>query len=365
MEKDRMTENRAERYKIKGFAGCVLLAAGFILLTIARMSGKMADWYGTYIYAVWVNTTGRLAGIFPFSVSEILIYGLLVFIFIKIVKERRKILKKETIADVLLLAGILVLLYVLNCGINYHRTTFSESSGITTKEYTVKELKEVCLWLTEEVNQDGQAVKRDGDGVMEIDHEKLPGEAVQAMEGLGEKYEELAGYYPKPKPFLLSGLLSVQGLSGIYLPLTVEANYNQDMTDYNLPFTACHELSHLRGFMEEKEANFIGFLACKGSDEETFRYSGSLMGWLYCMNVLYEEDYDAWEEVREQLSPEAEADLAANSEFWAEYEGTVEEVSNKINDTYLKANGQEDGVESYDRMVDLIVSGYLDGTLKY
>ena len=41
----------------------------------------------------------------------------------------------------------------------------------------------------------------------------------------------------------------------------------------------------------------------------------------------------------------------------AKYDGAVAEVSNKVNDTYLKANGQEDGVESYDRMVDLIV-GY-------
>ena len=30
-----------------------------------------------------------------------------------------------------------------------------------------------------------------------------------------------------------------------------------------------------------------------------------------------------------------------------------------MNDTYLKANGQDDGVKSYDRMVDLIVAYYL------
>jgi len=34
----------------------------------------------------------------------------------------------------------------------------------------------------------------------------------------------------------------------------------------------------------------------------------------------------------------------------------VSEVANQINDTYLKVNGQSDGVKSYDRMVDLLVS---------
>ena len=78
------------------------------------------------------------------------------------------------------------------------------------------------------------------------------------------------------------------------------------------------------------------------------------------MNVLYDADYDIWQEVRETLCEEAEADLAANREFWAAYDGRVAEVANQVNDSYLKANGQEQGVESYDRMVDLIVVWYAD-----
>ena len=76
------------------------------------------------------------------------------------------------------------------------------------------------------------------------------------------------------------------------------------------------------------------------------------------MNVLYRVDYERWELVRGRLSPLAEADLAANRQFWSSYDGAVAEVSNKVNDTYLKANGQSDGVKSYNRMVDLIVAYY-------
>ena len=175
---------------------------------------------------------------------------------------------------------------------------------------------------------------------------------------LAEKYPDMKGYYPHPKPVCVSEILSYQNLSGVYSPFTIEANYNGDMQDYNIPFTACHELSHLRGFMQEQEANFIAFLACSGSEEEAFAYSGYLMGWILCMNVLYRADYDAWEEVRSQLPQEAEQDLKLNREFWAEYDGRIAEVSNRVNDTYLKANGQSDGVKSYNRMVDLIVAYY-------
>ena len=42
-------------------------------------------------------------------------------------------------------------------------------------------------------------------------------------------------------------------------------------------------------------------------------------------------------------------------------DGKVAEVSNKVNDTYLKVNKQEDGVKSYGRMVDLLLAQYREG----
>ena len=74
------------------------------------------------------------------------------------------------------------------------------------------------------------------------------------------------------------------------------------------------------------------------------------------MNVLYKADYDAWEEVRAQLSGNVEPDLTANRGFWDQYDGRIAEAANKVNDTYLKANDQSEGVESYSKMVDLIVA---------
>ena len=245
-----------------------------------------------------------------------------------------------------------------NCGINYHRNSFAESIGLKADTYTVDELKGVCVDLTERINTYAGQVERDADGVMVLSGNERE-EAVAAMEGLGEKWDVLAGYYPKPKPLAFSAFLSVQNLTGIYSPFTVEANYNQDMTPYNIPFTACHELSHLRGFMQEEEANFIAWLACKDAPETELQYSGSMLAWIHCMNVLYEEDRAAWAEIREILSEEADTDLRANSEFWDKWDGAVAEVSEQINDNYLKANGQKDGVQSYGRMADLVVAYYL------
>ena len=356
-------KNYQKENERKRITGCILLAAGFALLAASRISHTFAQWYSTHIYPLWVESIGRIAGILPFSLSELLLYVLLLWIILTTAirinrlvrrKEEREKLK-SWLWSLFLAAAALFFLYQLNCGVNYYRESFSESSGIHLYEYSAAELEETCQWLTDEVNALCGGVERDNRGVMT--HASDTGErAVRAMQELGSIYTGLEGYYPEPKGLLASWILAVQNLSGIYSPFTIEANYNSTMADYNIPFTMCHELSHLRGFMQEQEANFIAFLACISSDDQEFRYSGNLMGWIYCMNVLRRVDYDAWEAIRVQLSQEAESDLQANREYWSKYDGAIAEVSNKINDTYLKANGQADGVKSYNRMVDLIVN---------
>ena len=51
-------------------------------------------------------------------------------------------------------------------------------------------------------------------------------------------------------------------------------------------------------------------------------------------------------------------DFQYNNLYWRQFEGAVAEVSTKINDSYLKANFQNDGVQSYGRMVDLLLADY-------
>ena len=48
--------------------------------------------------------------------------------------------------------------------------------------------------------------------------------------------------------------------------------------------------------------------------------------------------------------------MCIRDRFWSEYDGSVAEVANMVNDMYLKANGQKQGVKSYGKMTDLLVA---------
>ena len=58
------------------------------------------------------------------------------------------------------------------------------------------------------------------------------------------------------------------------------------------------------------------------------------------------------------LCEEAQRDFDANNAYWEQFEGQVAEIADNINDTYLKAQNQTDGVQSYGRVVDLLLAKY-------
>ena len=185
-----------------------------------------------------------------------------------------------------------------------------------------------------------------------------------AMAAAALEYPELQGYYPRAKPVFTTWYLSSQLLQGVYSPFTVEANYNNGMPDQDKPSTICHELSHLKGFMREDEANFVAYLACRASADPQFRYSGSILAYIYSGNALYAQNPEALRRVRNKLCDQAVEDLLDHNAYWDTYRGTISEVSDKVNDVYLKANAQEAGTKSYGRMVDLLLARQREQNLR-
>ena len=131
------------------------------------------------------------------------------------------------------------------------------------------------------------------------------------------------------------------------------------MVSYNIPHAICHELSHLRGFMREDEANFIGYLACLASEDAAYRYSGALLGWIYAGNALAKVDPAAYIRLYEELPDAVKIELEENTQFWARYEGKTAEATEAVNDAYLKVNGQAEGVKTYGRVVDLMLEDFV------
>lgn len=360
-----------KKLKRKSVITLILLLLAVTLLALARGTEQFADWYAQYIYPLFVGTLGRFCSLFPVSVVEILLYvsviALVTALLAALVRMGLRLVRRTKnkpwympvlswLSGVMVFAAALFLLYTCTCGIQYSRRSFSQEAGFAVQPATEEELRQTCLMVIEQINAEVEYIQYDENGSSIIsDHSGE--EARRAMAALGADYDCMQGYYPQPKGILVSEILSYQQLSGVYSPFTVEANYNADMPDWEIPASMCHELSHLRGFMREDEAGFIAYLACIGSELAEFRYSGAMHAFSYCMNAYYDAaGADAYWELYGMLDERAQQDRRNCNAWWAQFEGPVAEAANSVNDAYLKANNQSDGVKSYGRMADLMIA---------
>lgn len=217
----------------------LLFAISFLALFTSHKSSAFADWYSSTIYPLFVSSIGRFFGIFQFSVSEIGLYIFVILLFLSLIRMLissiyKMYAQKKNPAwlgygsSLLLLCGCLFTIYTFFCGINYGHTSFAEKYHLESGQYTLAELTSLCNELTDQLNALSDSLGRDSDGLADMGKD-LQDRARAAMFSLGATYPELSGYYPQPKGLLFPAFLSVQNLSGIYSPFTIEANYNSAM----------------------------------------------------------------------------------------------------------------------------------------
>lgn len=350
----------------------LLLPLSYLLVSIANGREEMVEKiFSLHIYRFISIGYSSITNWIPFSLGEIGIilgvvalttYSIRTLLSLMFKKEERKQRGIRFLLNLSCLVSIFIFVNVMLCGLNYYRYPFSHYSGLEVRDSTVEELYGLCLELSNRANElRSDIVMEDENGVFLLSTNwRDTGEKARiAMNELSKEYPVLAGWNVAPKTIALSKWMSYTGITGIFLPFTMEANVNIDVLDYSIPATMCHELSHLRGFMKEEEANYIAYLACTAIEDAEFNYSGVMDALINAQNALYLMSREKFYEIRETYSEGVRRDLIASMNYWERFEGgVVSEVTNQINDTYLKANNQIDGVKSYGRMVDLLLAQY-------
>jgi hypothetical protein len=84
---------------------------------------------------------------------------------------------------------------------------------------------------------------------------------------------------------------------------------------------------------------------------------------IYAMNELHKADPEAAAALGRNYSGAVRRDLLFLNEYWKQFEGRAERISSDINDAYLKSNRQKKGINSYARMVELLLAEQRAGRL--
>lgn len=379
-------ENKRLKIKWKAAVPLLLILAAVLLNIAGWLSNAFCNWYVTYVFPLWVETYGRITGMLSFSIGEWMLYLAVLAVALFVVLTLLRFLSGKRAAKcfqqfyrsyamtMLWIFSAACMIMTLNCLLLYHVSPMNERYKIGSgenREYGVEEITQLRDYIVECANELAPGFKRDENGYL-LYEGNMKEEARSQMKRLGETYRNLRGYYPRPKAFYASDFFSQQYIMGYYFPFSMEANYNDRMYVSNMPVTMCHELSHLKGFILEDEANFIGYLACVGSEDPFFNYSAYLSVVSYLDRDFYKaigkdsRTYFSHPIISEQVMADKKF---LTEEEWEEVEETAildTEVVKKASDAFLESNltmnGVADGKISYSRVVDLLLQ-YYDGIL--
>lgn len=352
---------------------CALAPLSLALAALAKAHPEATErLYSRGFYPAWASFWQKLTSRFYFSLGEVLILLLIASLLVCLVLLARMLIRKTPRRGARLRTCLLTLAAAASCvlfwfeiagGLNYYRSTFTAYSGLEPQPSEVSVLGDLCDELVGKANALRACAREDSRGVFTLEpraYRELADTAARSFGTLTARYDGIFDLSAStvPKRVLCSRAMSYMQIVGVWFAFTGEANVNVHCTDYNIPDTMCHELSHISGFMREDEANYIGYLACMASGDSDFEYSGTLSALIHAGNALASRSPQRYSEVMSRLSDGVRRDLEDNTAYWKEYESSFGDFSTSVNDTYLKANSQTDGVASYGRMVDLLLAQY-------
>jgi hypothetical protein len=308
-----------------------------------------------------------LAGLSPVSLAELALAGLAVTLLLALGCALRALVRRTRRASELggaLVRGALwsasgaYLAFLFLWGFNHGRAPYAQSAGLEMRPSEPAELLAAAEELLLRANELRAGLGEDEHGVFRarLDHDGLRAAVSAAYAQAGSEEPLLAGPAPLLRFALASPLMTACGISGIYSPFTAEAHVNAEQPDAQLGFNACHEVAHARGLAREDEANFLAWRVGADAREPELAYAANLGALRLVFAAL---DMHALLELHGELGRGGLRDLRAIDEFWnprTRVARTVRQVSNRVNDTYLKSQGQPQGTHSYGRMVDLLLA---------
>ena len=331
----------------------------FLVKWISNYPDVIETYYSNGIY-VYISKLFRFTlGWLPFSFGDF-VYTFAIIFMIRWFYKNFKNLKtnpKKWFIDVLSAISIVYLAFHLFWGLNYYRLPLNKSLNLAS-DYSSEQLISVTKKLIAKSNEIHSKINKNDTLQIDIPYSKrhILKTASIGYDNLKEEFEHLK-YQPKSiKKSIYSYPLTYMGFSGYLNPLTNEAQVDALVPVYMLPTTASHEIAHQLGYAAENEANFIGCLAAINHDDIYFKYSGYTFALRFCLNEIYRRDEAMFETLSETVNKGIFKNYKELREFWDSYENPLEPLFKKSYSSYLKANQQHKGMQSYSYVVSLFVN---------
>lgn len=351
----------------KTFLALSIIPQYMLVKWIASNPIFVETYYSNGLYPILSKTMRFALGWIPFSFGDLVYTFAGIYILRWFYLNRKRILKdtKTWFVDVFAAISVIYFAFHLFWGLNYYRKPLHANLNLEA-DYTTVELVRFVEQLIPKANAKHLLITNNDTVkvVMPYSKKEIRKKAIVGYENLEVTYPHLAYSPSSVKASIYSLPLTYMGFSGYLNPLTNEAQVDYLIPAYKMPTTTSHEIAHQLGYAAENEANFIGCLAAMNHNDIYFQYSGYVFGLRHCMNEIYRRDEALFEELVETINEGILKNYKEAEEFWDSYENPLEPLFKLSYNSFLKANNQAKGMESYNYVVALLVNYFEKNPLK-
>ncbi len=331
---------------------------------LVKWLGSHPEWVETYyskgLYVAISQFFRWSFGWIPFSVGELLYTTLVLLAIGYLIKKRRHIKARpfHFLRNVLLVVSVFYFTFHLVWGLNYYRRPIAENLAIQDS-ITGPELDELTKQLIVKTNQLQLELTGDSTAMVQVPYNKneIFEKTIQGYQDLEQKLPFLQYHRPSIKKSMYSAVSSYLGIGGYLNPFTNEAQVNALTPEFRFPVISGHEIGHQVGYSAENETNFIGYLVTMQHKDPYFQYSAYAYALSHCLSNIARTDEEAFKKWYAQVNEGTKKNYQELRDFYERYENPFEPIFESIFSTFLKANNQADGIQSYGRVVSLLV-GY-------
>ena len=327
----------------------------FALTLLANQHPAFIEsWYSRGFYPRLAGILSTISALFPFSLDDLL-YAVLIFLIPILILLL--IFKKISFAYagkfVLNTVAAIYLTFYFFWGFNYFREDLNTRLGIETSATNKYEFLEVMNRLIDATNNSYIDIKQ-------LDKTEIDSSIEASYKELAET---LRLDYPagsrKDKKITLSKLFAKSGITGYYGPFFNEVHVNKEVLPLEYPVILAHEKAHQFGITGESEANFYAWLVCRQSNSQVLNYSANLFILRYFFSQA--RQLKEYPKLVRRIDPKVQKDFDKIREHWQELRNEkYEKVASKVNDTYLKTNKVEAGIDDYYGVVKHVMNFSLD-----
>jgi hypothetical protein len=341
----------------------VILILFFIGLgVLSTFPEYVEEYYSSNVYIRIAQAQRFISGFLPFAVGDVVytlyaIWWLVTLIDVVKAVSKKTLLARnfwmETSYNVRQFVFIIIVFYLL-WGINYQRYGIAYQMNLTAKGFQPMELKPLGNEVVQTLNTIRAKIKPGK--IHKPRSAQMYSSIATAYSDMALDYEFISYEYPSIKNSLYGGLMAKFGISGYYNPFTGEANVNNKLPSFIVPAVAAHEVAHQIGYASEDEASFVGYLSTRYTVDPLIVYSQTLDLYFHILREVGRVDTALVKQWQQQLHPGVKQDIAEYREYLQNNESFLNGLSSAAFDGFLKANSQEQGIQSYNLVLEWVLA---------